>query len=80
MRFKRGRRPLYVNWRGWRGYGAQICAALVTKPAHFTRYRGLALRTYVNHSVYVKVTYGCAQAVKSYYNFKQPRMLNQFAG
>jgi hypothetical protein len=64
MRFKRGRRLVYVSLAQLRGYGAQIGPALVTKPAYFTRDRGLALRTYVNHSGYVKVNHACGQAVK----------------
>jgi len=64
MRFKRSPRAVYVNLTHRRGFGTQIGAALVAKPAHFTRDRGLALRTYVNHSGYVKVTHACGQAVK----------------
>jgi hypothetical protein len=64
MRSKRSRRPVYVNLAQRLGCGAQIGAALVTKPAHFTRDRGLALGTCVNHSEYAKLTYACAQAVK----------------
>src|SRR5262245_19390904 len=64
MRFKRSRRLVYVNLAQRRGDWAQIGPALVTKPAYFTRDRGLALRTYVYHSGYVKVTHACGQAVK----------------